>query len=275
MEKPALNGPQALGAFLRVKRENTSPERVGIPVISRRRTKGLRREEVAQMSAISTTWYTWLEQGRDITVSAQTLSGIALALQLTQAEREYLFLLAHKSDPLNEQVPAVEQTILAAVNYVSEPCYLLDLTWQVLAWNKGAERLFAGWLGSEASPNMMTFMFQNPQARLLVDNWEVRARRIVAELRSDAVHYPDDNRLNAFVQQMSDNSPDFRDFWSQQQVIVREGGQRLFHHAEQGELVYRQLSWQLASNRALKMIMLVPETPEPANPGLSLKKELS
>ena len=92
---------------------------MGIPIISRRRTKGLRREEVAQMSAISTTWYTWLEQGRDITVSAQTLSGIALALQLTAAEREYLFLLAHKSDPLNESVPAVEPTILAAVNHVS------------------------------------------------------------------------------------------------------------------------------------------------------------
>lgn len=259
MEKSGLTGPQALGAFLRVKRENTSPERVGIPVISRRRTKGLRREEVAQMSAISTTWYTWLEQGRDITVSAQTLSGIACALQLTSAEREYLFLLAHKSDPLNEQVPAIEPTILATVNSVSQPCYLLDLTWQMLAWNPGAAALFTGWLDAEKAPNMMNFMFQHPLARQLVDNWEIRARRIVAELRADAVHYANDAVLNAFVQQMSDSSADFREYWSQQQVIVREGGERLFHHAERGSLTYRQLSWQLTSNRALKMIMLIPE----------------
>lgn len=200
-----------------------------------------------------------IEQGRDITVSAQTLSGIAFALQLKPAEREYLFLLAHKSDPLVEQVPAVEQTILSAVNAVSEPCYLLDLTWQVLSWNPGAAALFAGWLDVDAEPNMMRFMFQNPLARELVDNWEVRARRIVAELRSDAIHYPNDATLNAFVQQIGDNSSDFREFWSQQQVIVREGGERIFHHATRGDLTYRQLSWQLASNRALKMIMLVPE----------------
>lgn len=260
MDKTGLTGPEALGTFLRVKRESTSPEMLGIPVLSRRRTKGLRREEVAQMSGISTTWYTWLEQGRDITVSAQTLSGIAIALQLKPAEREYLFLLAHKSDPLSEQVPAVEQTILSTVHHVSEPCYLLDLTWQVLAWNKEAEALFTGWLDVESAPNMMTFMFQNPLARTLVDNWEARARRIVAELRSDAIHYPNDSTLNAFVQQMSDNSRDFREFWSQQQVIVREGGERVFHHAVKGDITYRQLSWQLASNRALKMIMLVPES---------------
>ncbi|MDT8700365.1 helix-turn-helix transcriptional regulator [Kluyvera ascorbata] len=260
MDNTGLKGPEALGTFLRVKRENTSPEMLGIPVLSRRRTKGLRREEVAQMSGISTTWYTWLEQGRDITVSAQTLSGIAFALKLKPAEREYLFLLAHKSDPLIEQVPAVEQTILSAVYAVSEPCYLLDLTWQVLSWNKGAETLFKGFLDSEKSPNMMHFMFLNPLARTLVDNWEVRARRIVAELRSDAIHYPNDTTLNAFVQQMSENSSDFREFWSQQQVIVREGGARVFHHATRGDLTYRQLSWQLASNRALKMIMLVPES---------------
>lgn len=263
MDKSGLTGPEALGAFLRVKRENTSPEMPGIPIISRRRTKGLRREEVAQMSAISTTWYTWLEQGRDITVSAQTLSGIASALKLTSAEREYLFLLAHKSDPLNEQVPAVEPAILATVNNVSQPCYLLDLTWQVLSWNKGAEALFAGWLDVDNAPNMMRFMFEHPLARKLVDNWEARARRIVAELRADAVHYPNDSLLNTFVQQMSESSADFREFWSQQQVIVREGGERLFHHDVQGDLVYRQLSWQLTSNRALKMIMLLPEETHP------------
>lgn len=259
MDKSGLTGPQALGAFLRVKRENTSPERLGIPILSRRRTQGLRREEVAQMSGISTTWYTWLEQGRDVTVSAQTLSGIANALQLNSAEREYLFLLAHKSDPLSEQVPAVEQTILSTVHQVAAPCYLLDLTWQVLSWNSGAQALFSGWLDTDPAPNMMMFMFHNPLARTLVDNWEARARRIVAELRADAIHYPNNSALNAFVQQMTDNSRDFREFWAQQQVIVREGGERIFHHTGQGDVTYRQLSWQLSSNRALKMIMLVPE----------------
>ncbi|WP_029592848.1 helix-turn-helix transcriptional regulator [Franconibacter pulveris] len=259
METTPLSGPKALGAFLRTQRENTSPDMLGLPVTARRRTRGLRREEAAQLSGISTTWYTWIEQGREISVSAQTLSNIAAALKMKPAERNYLFRLALQNDPLEEAVPVVEEAVLAAVNRVSEPCYLLDLTWNMLAWNPQAQALFSGWLDNDAGPNMMRFMFLHPLAKQLVMDWETRASRIVAELRADAMHYPHDETLNRFVRQMTQESAPFQAFWQRQQVITREGGERLFRHAQQGLVSYRQVSWQLASNRTLKMIMLLSD----------------
>ncbi|WP_130835811.1 helix-turn-helix transcriptional regulator [[Erwinia] mediterraneensis] len=264
MDHTLLSGPKALGAFLRSQRENTSPEMLGLPVMARRRTRGLRREEVAQLSGISTTWYTWIEQGREIVVSAQTLSNIAVALKMKPAERNYLFRLALQSDPLEETIPQVDDAVLAAVHQVNEPCYLLDLTCNMLAWNRPAARLFCGWLDQDAHPNMLQFMFLHPLAQQLVVDWEARASRLVAELRADAMHYAHDETLNAFVQQMTRESPSFHAFWQRQQVIVREGGERVFRHAQQGELHYRQVSWQLTSNRSLKMVMLLPEGKTPA-----------
>jgi len=258
MSQTPLFGPKALGNFLRSQRENTSPEKLGLPIAARRRTKGLRREEVALLSGISTTWYTWIEQGREIVVSAQTLANIASTLQMKSVERDYLFRLAQQSDPQQEQVPAIEQAVLAAVHQVSDPCYLLDLTCNMLAWNAPTATLFQGWLDSDSQPNMMAFMFQHPLAKSLVIDWEGRAKRIVAELRADTMHFPHDQQLTAFVSRMQENAT-FRAFWSLQQVIAREGGERSFRHQNLGELHYRHLSWQLTSNRSLKMIMLIPE----------------
>ncbi|MGY5955557.1 helix-turn-helix transcriptional regulator [Kosakonia sp. BK9b] len=257
MENTLFAGPKTLGAFLRSQRENTQPADIGLPAQGRRRTRGLRREEVAQLSGISTTWYTWIEQGRDIVVSAQTLSNIASVLKMKPTERKYLFHLAMQNDPQEEQVVTVEEDVLATVTQMACPCYLLDLTWNMLAWNQAAEALFSGWLGSVPAPNMMDFMFRYPQARTLVADWETRASRIVAELRADAMHYPHDQGLNHFVQSLSNDSDLFRSFWSRQQVVVREGGERVFNHPLQGELHYRQMTWQLTSNRSVKMIMLM------------------
>lgn len=258
MSETLLSGPKALGNFLRSQRENTSPEKLGLPIVARRRTKGLRREEVALLSGISATWYTWIEQGRDIVVSTQTLANIADTLQMKPVERDYLFRLAQQSDPQQAPVPAIENTVLAAVHQVSHPCYLLDLTWQMLAWNVQTAALFEGWLDKDEQPNMMAFMFTHPLAQRLVVDWEGRAKRIVAELRADTMHYPHDEALNEFVGRMQGNER-FRAFWALQQVIVREGGERIFRHPQLGEQHYHHLSWQLSSNRSLKMIMLIPD----------------
>jgi transcriptional regulator with XRE-family HTH domain len=259
MENTLFAGPKALGEFLRSQRENTLPADIGLPAQGRRRTRGLRREEVAQLSGISTTWYTWIEQGRDIVVSPQTLSNIANVLRMKPTERNYLFHLARQNDPQEEHVVTVEREVLASVQQMACPCYLLDLTWTMLAWNRAAETLFSGWLDSDPQPNMMSFMFRHPLARTLVADWEQRASRIVAELRADAMHYPHDQALNSFVESLRSESELFRTFWSRQQVVVREGGERVFMHAQRGELHYRQMTWQLTSNRSVKMIMLVGE----------------
>lgn len=258
MDEIVLAGPKALGTFLRSQRENTSPEMLGLPVMARRRTRGLRREEVAALSGISTTWYTWIEQGREIAVSAQTLSSIALALNMKPVERHYLFRLAHQSDPLEEAVPLIDEAVLNAVHQVSSPCYLMDLTWNMLAWNEQAASLFTGWLDCDEQPNLMRYMFLHPLAQERVVEWQTRASRAVAELRADAMHYSGDESLNKFVQQMTLESQPFAALWQRQQVIVREGGERTFFDPVKGMLHYRQVSWQLASNRSLKMNMLMP-----------------
>lgn len=260
MDTTELTGPKALGEFLRTHRENTTPESAGLPGTTRRRTKGLRREEVALLSGISTTWYTWIEQGRDVAVSAQTLSGIASALNMKPAERYYLFQLAHLHDPLAASVPRIDESALAAVHQVEVPCYILDLTLNMMAWNRQAESLFTGWLDNDPAPNMLRFMFLHPLAKTRVIDWETRAARVVAELRAEAMHYPDDEALKSCVAQMRAASPAFEHGWARQQVREREGGERLFDHPS-GRLHFRHVSWQLTSNRSLKMIMLMPEQP--------------
>jgi hypothetical protein len=145
------------------------------------------------------------------------------------------------------------------VRQVASPCYLLDITWNMLAWNSAAQALFTGWLDTEQRPNMMTFMFQHPLSQTLVCDWENRASRIVAELRADTMYYQHDQGLNAFVTRMNNDSETFREYWSRQQVVVREGGERTFSNAQGKLQQFRQVSWQLTSNRSVKMIMLMPE----------------
>jgi len=148
---------RALGAFLRTRRESLTPAAVGEPALfgGRRRTPGLRREEVAQLCGLSTTWYTWIEQGRDISLSPASLARLAAALRLTAAERLYLFDLTHHRDPSSAAptdsaptpVPAALDAVLQAATI---PAYFLDRLWSVRAWNAAAAHLFASWLRPRA-----------------------------------------------------------------------------------------------------------------------------
>ena len=260
MTSEALSGPKALGAFLRAHRERITPEMIGLPSSPRRRTSGLRREELAQISGISATWYTWIEQGREVSISPHTLARIAKALRLGHAERHYLFTLARVADP--QQTPqqdGVNQLLLHSVNAVTVPCYLLDITWNVLAWNAEAQTLFAGWLGQENQPNLLHFMFFHPLAKTLVEDWPDRARRVVAEFRAETSHHQSSETMRAFVRQMTHHSEDFNHWWQQHDVMARAGGERSFHHADRGLVCYRQLTLNPAENSALKLVMLMPQ----------------
>src|SRR5215813_1634822 len=137
-----------LGDFVRAQRERLKPGDVGLPAGARRRTPGLRREEVAQLCGLSVTWYTWLEQGRDIALSPSALTRFADALRMRRAERAYLFELAGKRDPaaVETSVEQIPPALAACVNAIAAPAYVLDRTWTARAWNARARRLFAGWL---------------------------------------------------------------------------------------------------------------------------------
>jgi transcriptional regulator with XRE-family HTH domain len=249
---------RTLAEFLRTHRAKVSPS-----VRGRRRTPGLRREEVAELAGISGTWYTWMEQGRDVSVSPATLDRLAKALQLSAAERTYLFELAGKRDPTAppSQAKAAPPDLNDVVAVVRTPAYVLDGLWNAVAWNRHAEQLFRGWLdGAHANNptrNILRFMFAAPAARKLVDHWEDRCRRISAEFRADYAKRLDDPAMQALVDDLKRASKFFAETWEEHLVLSREGGERTFN-LPTGLQSYRQSTFNFAARPEFKLVILTP-----------------
>jgi transcriptional regulator with XRE-family HTH domain len=250
---------RALGDFIRAHRERLSPMAVGLPPGPRRRTPGLRREEVAQLCGVSPTWYTWIEQGRPVSASADALARIAVALQLSRAERAYLFELAAQRDPA-EPDPAAQDApaaLLKSVELIDAPAYVLDRQWNALRWNTQAAALFAGWLDGVQDRNLLSFTFTAPGAQSLIVDWETRARRLVAEFRADSIRHLNDAPTRALIDSLSAASDAFARFWASQDVGEREGGTREFNHPTRGRLVFDQITFKPAHREDLKLVILV------------------
>lgn len=246
-----------LGAFIRAHRERLSPPAAG----GRRRTPGLRREELADAAGLGLTWVTWLEQGREVTASAAALSRLADALHLSAAERASMFDLAGKRDPKSrpEQVDALSTDLMALPGLMSVPAYLLDHTWTARAWNPAAARLFVGWLDeSAADRNLLRYVFLSPMAPSLIADWDSRAQRLVAEFRADFNHRPGDAGMKAIVEQLNAESAVFARQWRQHDVLHREGGEREFRHPQWGELKFSQTTLQVALQPEIKLVCLRP-----------------
>jgi transcriptional regulator with XRE-family HTH domain len=248
-----------LGDFIRAQRERLDPAAIGLAARSRRRTPGLRREEVAQLCGLSTTWYTWIEQGRDVSVSPLALARMASTLRLGRAERAYLFELAGKRDPDHGGAEAddVPPSVLACVAAIRAPAYILDRFWTARGWNAGAEHLFAGWLDQPGERNLLRFVFLEPAARCLICDWEARARRVVAEFRASCSAHVTDPALRTLIESLRRQSPEFAKFWNLYGVLEREGGERTFNHPRDGLLRYAQVTFDLAGRPDLKLTMLV------------------
>jgi transcriptional regulator with XRE-family HTH domain len=248
---------RALGTFVRAHRARLVPSSAG----QRRRTPGLRREEVAQLCGISATWYTWIEQGRDVSVSPAALARLAQALQLSPAERAYLFELAGKRDPNRERgddVMDASPAIVAAIEAIAVPAYLLDRLWNARAWNAAALRLFVGWLDAPGEKNLLRYLFLHPAARALIRDWDERGRRVVAEFRADCGERLDDPQLQALIAELRTRSAAFARAWDEHLVTGREGGERTFDHPADGFVRYEQIVLHLANRPELKLIMLSP-----------------
>jgi transcriptional regulator with XRE-family HTH domain len=251
-----------LGDFVRAQRERMAPE-AAMSAPRRRRTPGLRREEVAQLAGLSITWYTWIEQGRDVSVSPHALARLANTLRLDRAQRTYLFELAGKRDPRpgdsdGDELPA---TVLASVAAIAAPAYILDRNWDARGWNAAAGRLFTGWLDGAAEHvsgrNLLKFIFAEPGARSLICDWENRARRVVAEFRAHYASHLDDLALRRLIDDLSHDSAEFAQMWEQHGVLGREGGERTFNHPLDGFLRYEQVTFELAGHADFKLTILV------------------
>lgn len=252
---------QALGRFLRHARERTRPEAVGLPAGVRRRTPGLRREELALLCGISSTWYTWIEQGRELTISAHVCVRLAEVLGLGRAERHYLFELADLADPQHglEFTQPLPAGLNACVDSIQAPAYILDRSWHVLARNEALLGLFSGWPDRSPRPNLLRYIFLDPLARELVVDWEQRASRVVAEFRADVGAHADEPEIQALLSELQPASATFAYWWGRQAVVEREGGRREFRDSEGQISAYQQFTFRLAIRPDCKLVMLVAE----------------
>lgn len=245
-----------LGEFIRAHRERAHPGPSG----RRRRTPGLRREELAARAGISATWCAWLEQGRAVQASPEALGRLAHALSLTQAERAYLFELAGRLDPRSQTEAEADAppSLLAMVKAIEHPAYGLDRFWNACCWNHAAERLFCGWLDNGHQRNLLRFVFLEKAARTLIPEWEDRARRLLAEFRADYGHTFHDARVASFIDALRTESTLLAEAWNEQDVQHRAGGMRTFNHPLDGALRFAQHTFIPSERPDYKLVMLVP-----------------
>jgi len=255
---------QALSIFLKAQRAKLSPESAGLPEGTRRRTPGLRREEVAQLAGVSTTWYTWLEQGRDIKVSASVLDCVAAALRLTVDERKYLFALALEANPgtvlRNERQPQISpslQKILQELRHC--PTIVSDRRCQIVAWNEAASCVF---LDFEQVPpeerNMIRLLFARKEFRSLAVNWEHFVKDFLAIFRAYYGQYVEDEWYERFLQEMGGLYPDFNRLWEQSHVSTAPEVLIEFRHAKAGKMLFHLLSMQVQGDADLRCSMYTP-----------------
>jgi transcriptional regulator with XRE-family HTH domain len=252
---------QALADFLRKRRASLSPIEVGLPAGTRRRTPGLRREEVAQLANMGTSWYVWLEQGRDVNPSAQVLESLAQALRLTPNERRHLFLLAGQAlpphaFPLEERISPALQQVLDDLN--PTPAYIVGRRYDCLAWNKAADGLFA--MSEASSPyahNLVWRLFTSPTMRER-PNWEAVARGTLAEFRTASARYPGDGWFEELIEDLKQVSPEFCRWWPHHDARSALDGHKVIAHPTLGYLEFEHFTLQVLNDPDVRIMIYSP-----------------
>jgi len=229
-----------LGEFLRSRRARLSPASVGLPDRGRRRTPGLRREEVAELAGIGVDWYVRLEQGRDVSPSDATVDALAGALRLDPAERAHLrALAAHPARPPSA-AEAVPDGLRRVLDSLAQPAYVTGRRWDLLAWNDAAADLFPGLVGLPATDrNSLVYLFLTPDARRLFDTgWADEARRQVAKFRVAHDLHPGDPGFVDLTARLRAGSPEFARWWDRHDIDHGGGGRKTLHHPRRGAREY-------------------------------------
>lgn len=233
---------------------------VGLPNGRRRRTPGLRREEVANLAGVGLTWYTWLEQGRDIRVSPEVLRGIARALLLEPAERAHLFRLAGHAPPAIELATASISPRLRRVLDCWDPfpAHITGRRRDILAWNRASDAIYGLSRLPEDKRNILWFVFMVPSTRRLMLDWEREAALSVAALRAEAGRDLGEPDYQELITELLEDSPDFAAMWGRQDVRGRQEGLKRLQHLELGRLNLEYTSFQVAEQPSLRLFLFTP-----------------
>ncbi|MFC8382280.1 helix-turn-helix transcriptional regulator [Nocardia sp. NPDC057272] len=259
MVSAASTRREQLRDFLRSRRERIGPGEVGLPVAGRRRTPGLRREEVAMLAGVGVSWYTWLEQGRDITVSGEVLDAVAGVLRLSAPERTHLYVLAGLNPPV-ARGSAVEVTaeIRALIDgWVRGPAVVRDRYWNILAFNVLAGRVF-GCDDGEPHNCLVTF-FTSPRYRGLPDLWADAAPGVVAAYRADAALVPQDDEFQRVAGELAAAEPEFAELWERHDVGAPLQAVNALHHPEAGDLYFDATTLTVADHPHWSLVLYNPK----------------
>ena len=249
------------GAFLRSRRERLTPAGVGLPMGTRRRTPGLRREEVALLAGVGITWYTWLEQGRDVRASPELLSALAIALRLDDTERQHLFALNGHTPPTRSTgLERVEEPLRRLLDSLAgQPALVLGRRWDILAWNRAAEILFGDYealTGDER--NIMHLVFANPAHRRMLVDWEPLARMSLAMFRADSARYVGDPDFERLIAALKKSSVEFRRWWPKHEVLAPLAGHKRIQHATAGRMIFEYTSFAAIGQGDLRLVVYTP-----------------
>jgi transcriptional regulator with XRE-family HTH domain len=249
-----------LAEFLRLRRERTSPESVGLDGSGRRRTPGLRREEISQLAGVGLSWYTWLEQGREITPSASVLDALARVLDLDPAEHTHLFDLAGvpvpvAADPYPSEAPPELRTIVDGLD--PNPAYLIGPRTDVLAWNRGATRM----LGTpsrapDGAQNLLWWLFTEPGDR--GPAWEGTGRSTLARFRGEHARRYGDPAFATLIGALLEASARFRELWPRHEVLDAQIGTKRIDHPDLGPIFVHHLQSIPTSDPDLRLTQFVP-----------------
>ncbi len=250
-----------LSSFLRERRALLQPEDVGLPPRTRRRTEGLRRDDVALLAGLSTSWYTALEQGRDVRPSDRVLEELSRVLRFSPEERDYLFALAqNRPAPLADDAGhLVSSSTVRLLKALRLPAYVLNARWDVVAWNRSAELCFYDFaLMPPNERNIMKILMTDTVWRADPEEYEIILQRVVAKLRLDYSHAPTDTSIQDLIAEMNKTSPIFRRLWQSNLVSRTEQGIHTHHLRNFGQITLENSGYMLEEDPALRLIMFSP-----------------
>jgi len=248
-----------LGDFLRSRREKLSPRAVGLAAGRRRRTPGLRREEVAELAGIGVDWYIRLEQGRSVSPSVTTVDALARALKLGKAEHAHLRALTENGDRRPFVREAVPDAVRRTVENLNLPAYVTGRRWDVLAWNRAADELLGFSRLPEADRNTLISVLTNPATRRLFGaGWADEARRMVAQFRATHDLWAGDPAFRDLLARLRAGCAEFEGWWDARDISGMVAGRKSLNHPKKGRLRFEYASFQANDDPGLKLVIYGP-----------------
>ena len=265
-----------LSEFLKNCRQRLTPEELGLPTGGRRRTPGLRREDVAALAGVSVTWYTWLEQGRDIQVSAKVLDQISLTLRLSPEEREYLYSLAQRrpAPPLASENVEVSETLIRLINAVDFPALVMTERWDVLASNAANNAVFVNYMKRPPDDrNLFKILIDNTEYPQPPEVYEALVASIVPKFRVDYSQSANTDSFDALIEELIAASPSFREHWEAPEYEFSRAGLDVAHHPQFGGIRYEYSTYIPEGHPILRLLVCVPVDEEAAEKFRSVTRQ--